>query len=143
MLFEYSSGAVIFRREKGIPLFLLLHYEEGHWGCAKGHLEMGENIEQTARREIQEETGITDITFIDGFKELNRYFFMSKGEKISKTVTFLLAKTNSKEVTISNEHTGYEWLPFDQALQLITFKNEKEMFQKAHQFLLQIPHPED
>ena len=48
---------------------MLLHYEEGHWGCAKGHFEEDETAEQTARREIREETGLTDIRFIPGFKE--------------------------------------------------------------------------
>ena len=138
MPFEHSAGAVIFRKENGQIMFLLLHYEEGHWGCAKGHTEKGETIEQTARREIQEETGITDIRFIDGFKELNQYFFMSKGERINKTVTFLLAETASKEITISDEHTGFEWLPYEAALKRITFKAEKEMFKKANQFLLNI-----
>ena len=135
MPFEYSAGAVIFRKETGQILFLLLHYEEGHWGCAKGHIEKGETLEQTARREIMEETGLTDIRFIEGFKELNQYYFMSGGERINKTVTFLLAETHSKSITISNEHIGFEWLPYQQALELITFKAEKEMFKKANQFL--------
>jgi 8-oxo-dGTP pyrophosphatase MutT (NUDIX family) len=136
MPFEHSAGAVIYRKDNGQVKFLLLHYEEGHWGCAKGHTENGETIEQTARREIQEETGITDIRFIEGFKELNQYFFMSKGERINKTVTFLLVETATKEISISDEHTGFEWLPYAEALKRITFKAEKEMFTKAFQFLL-------
>ena len=52
MPYEHSAGAVIFRKENERPLYLLLHYEAGHWGCAKGHVENSETIEETARREI-------------------------------------------------------------------------------------------
>ena len=53
---EKSCGAVVYRMEKGRRLYLLLHYCEGHWDLPKGHVEAGESEEQTARREISEET---------------------------------------------------------------------------------------
>jgi bis(5'-nucleosidyl)-tetraphosphatase len=136
--YEHSAGAVIFRKENGQLLYLLLHYEAGHWGCAKGHVENNETIEETAGREIQEETGLTDISFFPGFKELNRYFFMKKQERINKTVTFLLAETSKFEITISHEHSGFAWLPYEEALARTTFKNEKEVFRKANEFVLKI-----
>jgi len=132
---EHSSGAVIFKREAGNILYLLLHYEEGHWGFAKGHIEKGETIEETARREIREETGITDIRFINGFKEHHQYFFYTKEGKVFKTVVLLLAETGTKEITLSLEHTGYEWLPFTEALHKITFKDEQQILQKAHRIV--------
>jgi bis(5'-nucleosidyl)-tetraphosphatase len=137
MVYEHSAGAVIFRKENGQILYLLLHYEEGHWGCSKGHTEKAETLEETAAREIQEETGLTDIHFIPGFKELNRYSFMGRGGRIDKTVTFLLAETHTSEIIISNEHINFAWLPFQAAYDLITFKAEKEMFKKAHEFVLE------
>lgn len=138
MPYEHSAGAVIFRKENGQPLYLLLHYEAGHWGCAKGHVENNETIEETARREIQEETGLTDIRFVPGFKEMNRYFFMKKQERINKTVTFLLAETHQSEITISFEHSGFAWLPYEEALARTTFKNEKEVLRKANDFVLKM-----
>jgi 8-oxo-dGTP pyrophosphatase MutT (NUDIX family) len=137
MVYEHSAGAVIFRKENGQLLYLLLHYEEGHWGCSKGHTEKAETNQETARREIREETGLTDIRFIPGFQEDNQYIFMHKGEKINKTVTFLLAETHSTLITISNEHIDSAWLPYQQALERITFKSEKAMFIKAHEFVNQ------
>jgi bis(5'-nucleosidyl)-tetraphosphatase len=139
MPYEYSAGAVIFRRENNQLLYLLLHYEEGHWGCSKGHIEKGETIEATARREIREETGLTDISFIPGFKELNQYFFVSDGQRIHKTVTFLLAETTSSLVILSDEHIAYAWLPYAEALERITFKNEKAVFNQANHFVLSLP----
>jgi bis(5'-nucleosidyl)-tetraphosphatase len=141
---EHSAGAVVFRREKSTIQYLLLHYEEGHWGSSKGHIENNETVEETARREIREETGLTDIQFLEGFKEHNQYFYMSQGERIFKTVTFLLALTQTKEVKLSYEHIGYEWLPYDVAIERVTFKDEKEVLRKANEFIskLNLKHPD-
>jgi 8-oxo-dGTP pyrophosphatase MutT (NUDIX family) len=112
-----------------------LHYEEGHWGSSKGHIEKGETVEDTVRREIREETGLTDLKFIEGFKEYNKYFFNTKKGRVFKTVTFLLAETAASEIKLSFEHIGYAWLPYEAALEKITFENEKDVLQKAYQFL--------
>jgi len=126
----------MFREEADKILYLLLHYEEGHWGSPKGHQEKGETIEETARREIREETGLTDIQFINGFQEQNEYFFTSQGSKIFKTVDFRLAETQTKEIKLSAEHIGYEWLTYEKAMGKITFKNEAALLKKANDFLV-------
>ena len=132
---EHSAGAIVFRRESRARLYLILHYEEGHWGYPKGHIEKGETIEETVRREIREETGIIDLEFLSGFKELTKYFFVSEGQRIFKTVVFLLARTPTQEVKLSFEHIGYDWLPFEEALERITFKDEKTLLQKAEKYI--------
>ena len=72
---EKSAGALIFRIENNIPYYLLLHYPSGHWEFAKGHVEEGETEEQTVKREVQEETGISDLIIIPGFREYIKYSF--------------------------------------------------------------------
>ncbi len=144
---EKSAGAIIFRMKDGVPLYLLLHYPSKHWEFAKGHIEKEEKIEETVRREVQEETGIKDLTIIPGFKEYSKYFFKKgydlKGEAkkkapwVFKLVTFLLASTETENVKISEEHIGFAWLPIDQAVKKVTFKNAKELLKKAHNYLLQ------
>ncbi len=132
---EHSAGAIIFREEAGRTLFLLLHYEEGHWGASKGHIEKGESIEDAARREALEEAGINDLVFLPRFKETIRYFFQGEQGRVFKTVTFLLAETHTAKVTISFEHTGFEWLPFAEALNRTTYQDEKAVLEKAARFL--------
>lgn len=99
-------------------------------------MKKGEKIEETAKREIFEETGIKDVQFIDGFKEWIKYFFRVEGKNIFKVVTFFLAETKEEEVKISLEHTDYKWLPYDEALEQLTFKNAKDILKKANDFLL-------
>jgi len=142
---ETSAGAVIFRKEDNQTLYLLLHYEAGHWDLPKGHIEANETEIETAKREVKEETGIQDIEIIDGFKEWIKYSFrdtynLEEGSKekasfIFKIVTFYLAETKTEEVKISFEHTGYRWLPYEDAMKQLTFKKAREILEKANNFL--------
>lgn len=132
---EKSAGAVIFSRADKKIEYLLLHYQAGHWDFPKGNIEKGEKLEDTARRETKEETGIEDIKFIPGFKESIKYFYRLKKKNIFKIATFFLAETKTKKVKISWEHIDYKWLPHEEALEQLTFKNAKETLKKANHFL--------
>ena len=138
---ERSAGAVIFQGEKGKIFYLLLHYPKGvrrpdpYWDFPKGHLEGKENALDAARRESEEETGLKDLIFIEGFQETIKYFLKFEGKNILKFVTFYLAKTKTKDVIISKEHIGFKWLPYEKALEQLTFKNAKEILQRADSFL--------
>lgn len=140
---EKSAGAIVFKREGGKTLFLLLHYpsagrgaKKDYWDLAKGHIEKGEKTEDTVKREIKEETGLDDIKIIEGFKEIIKYFFRADGKNILKFVTFYLAETQQKNIKISDEHIGFAWLPYEQALEGLTFKNAKQVLGKANKFLM-------
>ena len=129
-------------KEKSIIRYLLLHYPSGsktlgkdYWDFPKGHIEEKEKPEEAAKREVKEETGLTDIKFIEGFKSWIKYFFKKDSKDVFKIVTFYLAETKTKEVKISQEHIGYQWLPYEQALEQITFENAKEILTKANKFL--------
>lgn len=133
---EISAGAVIFRRNDSELQFLLLHYELGHWEFAKGHIEKGEDERETVRREVAEETGITDITFVEGFRESIKYYFRWQGKGVFKVVVFYLVRMAAKEVKLSNEHIGYEWLSYDEAMKRLKFKNSKQVLEKANRAIL-------
>ncbi len=152
MPIEKSAGAVVFyksgkprttkhflRKVLGVRgkkiEYLLLHHELGHWDFPKGWIERREKLEETAKREIGEETGIKDIEFIPGFKEHIKYFFKWEGKNIFKIVTFFLAETKAQDVVLSFEHIGYKWLPYEEALKQLTHKDVKEVLKKAHQFI--------
>ncbi|MCD6491420.1 MAG: NUDIX domain-containing protein [Candidatus Korarchaeota archaeon] len=138
MIREKSAGAIIFRKEENRAYYLLLHYQAGHWDFPKGNIENGEKEIDTAKREIYEETGIQDVEFIFGFREVIEYFYYRNGQKVYKTVVFYLAKTNTKEVRLSYEHKGYAWLSYEEAIKRVTYKSSKKVLEKAHRYLLAI-----
>jgi bis(5'-nucleosidyl)-tetraphosphatase len=135
MPLEKSAGAVIFHRADKKIEYLLLHYQSGHWDFPKGNIEKGEKPEETAKREVEEEAGLGDVGLIPGFKETIKYFYKLKGQNIFKIVVFYLAQTRTKKVKISWEHVGYRWLPYQEAITQLTFKNAKEILKKANDFL--------
>lgn len=145
---EKSAGAIIFRKENGIIHYLLLHYHSGHWEFPKGHIEGKESEEETVHREVAEETGIKELKILAGFKQYIKYFFRQYKDNVSeedrkkgktpwvfKLVVFFIAETPTKDIKISDEHIGFVWLPFNEALKKITYKNSKELLKKANEFI--------
>ncbi len=116
-------------------MYLVLHYEEGHWDLPKGHVEAGESETQTALRELEEETGIKDVEPVFGFRETIEYYYRREGRTMHKEVVFFLAKTATGEVRLSDEHIGSEWLSYEKALERLTFKNAKDLLAKAERRL--------
>jgi len=134
MLVEKSAGVIIFRRDEEIK-YLLLKYGYGHWDFVKGNIEKGENEIETIIRETKEETGIEDLKFLKGFREKISYFYRKGKDLVYKEVVFYLAETKEKKVRLSYEHEDYCWLPFEKALEKITFNNSKKLLKKANSYL--------
>jgi len=134
---EKSAGIIVFHQAEGAdPKYLLLHYQSGHWGFPKGHMEKGETEEQTALRELFEETGLQHVFLLGGYKgNVNYYFTNKEKQPVYKEVVFFLAQSPSKTVVISDEHIGFRWLQYDTALKSITFKNEQDLLKKADEWV--------
>ena len=133
---QKSAGIVLFRNASNKNEFLLLNYPQGHWDFVKGKVEQDETPYETALRETKEETGISNIKFINGFEESVEYNFKFKNENIHKIVVFFLAKTDEKKIRLSHEHNDYLWLEYNDALKMTTFANAKNVLSKANELLL-------
>lgn len=137
---EVSYGAVIYRKEGKKFLYLLLyrkahaHYKE-MWAFPRGLIEKGETPEEDIRRELKEETGITNIKFIRAFQEKVKWFYRKESKLILKEAIYYLAETKSKKVKLSFEHNDYKWCDYGEALKLVTFSNTKKVLKKANKFL--------
>lgn len=138
MLEERSAGAIVVHRSSSGIEYLILHYPAGHWDFPKGNVEKGESDIDAAIREIAEETGLTDLKFINNFKKTIQYYYKRGETLVRKSVTFYLAEANTKDVKLSYEHQGYIWLPIDEALAKVTYQNAKNVLKEAHRFLTQI-----
>ena len=89
---ETSAGIILYNNEHDEKEFLLLKYPGGHWDFVKGKMEHSEQSMQTAIRETEEETGITDLEFVDKFREEISYTFFINKEEIDKKLFFILQK---------------------------------------------------
>ena len=136
MFREKSCGAVVFLKKDNNVNYLLLHYEAGHWDFVKGNVEPNESEKSTVLRELQEETGIVDAQFIEGFKERVEYFYRRQGATIHKEVIFYLTETHTEKVELSFEHVGFVWLDYQHAIEKLNFSNAKKVLQKAQEFLV-------
>lgn len=136
---ETSAGAIIYRIDgkSKKPKYLLLHYGSGHWDFVKGHIEGSETEEEALRREAEEESGLTDLKILPGFREKISYFYKKDGKTIPKDVIFFLAETAAaeKDVKLSFEHSDYLWLEFAAAAKKITYQSSRKVLEKADRFL--------
>ena len=135
---EKSCGVILYRTDHDQKEYLLLHYPGGHWDFPKGHVEKFDEGEQaTALRELKEETGIAEIIFTNAYRE-PMYYEFNRGfkERVKKVVVYFLAKTKQVEVSISFEHQNYKWLPYEEALETLTYENARDLLRKAEKHLL-------
>ncbi|MGN1418613.1 MAG: bis(5'-nucleosyl)-tetraphosphatase [Acutalibacteraceae bacterium] len=132
-LYESSCGAVVFRNENNERKYLLIRNKRSaHWGFPKGHIEAGETNEETAIREVLEETGI-HIHIVPGFSQNSEYTIQGK---IEKSVVIFLACTEEKKYKMQVEEIEEcDWFSYEQAMQTLNYENDKRILVQAKQFL--------
>ena len=129
MSYEKSCGAVVFRKYHGnIELLLIKHVVGGHWSFPKGHVEPGETEEQTALREIKEETGI-DVELNTSCREVVSY---SPKRDTTKDVIYFLGKAKTFQYTPQEEEIAQiKWVEINLAHSFLTYDNDKQLVNKA------------
>ncbi|MCL2023740.1 MAG: NUDIX domain-containing protein [Oscillospiraceae bacterium] len=133
--YECSCGAVAFHTMDDVTKFLLIKNKRSlHWSFPKGHMEAGERPEDTAVREVREETGV-EIEIVPGFCETNTYDIQVW---IQKKVVFFLAQAKTIDITKQAEEIdACSWLTFDDAISHLHFDKDKRILRGAKQFLRQ------
>lgn len=128
-LYEKSCGAIIFYKTKQNTKILLVKNNNGrYWSFPKGHIEEGETEQETAIREIKEETGL-DVTLTPGFREISEYCPFGR---IRKRVVFFLARAFTDNVKIQEEEIdSYIWVDLQQARKMCTYDNDLRIIEKA------------
>ena len=141
---DYSFGVVLFRKEGGKTLILLVREhadsgvaeERGTWGLPKGHKDGDESDIEAARRELLEETGITNCDFYPSTFWKISYPVSKNGDNFDKTVTYFLASTEESVLRPApGEIAECKWLTLDEAETMVTFDGIRTIIMKAREKL--------
>ena len=135
---EKSCGAVVFRtKNERLQILLIRHVNGGHWAFPKGHVEKGETEEQTAKREILEETGLT-VILDNRYRQVVTY---SPKKDVVKDVVYFVAHAPSevKAVAQESEISQVRWVDADKAVEYVSFDNDKKVLMGAIEHYLNNP----
>jgi 8-oxo-dGTP pyrophosphatase MutT (NUDIX family) len=134
---EFSAGGVLVRRLQGRWMLAAIRpagKPPGVWALPKGRIDEGERGEQTALREVAEETGAHGRSL--GKLGDVRYWFNWRGDRIFKVVSFFLVRYEGGrlgDLPAEHRHEVAEvrWLPLEDAPRLLTYAGEQDMARKA------------
>lgn len=132
MIRQFSAGAIVFKNGKVLLIKnkSIKDKKISFWGFPKGHLEKGEKSRDAALRELKEETGI-EAEIVEKVGD-SKYVFTQNGEKIFKVVVIFLMEYKSGEGKPQlAEIDEVLWVDPKEALELLIFKNDKELLKKA------------
>ena len=135
MIFEKSCGAIVYTVENGIIKYLLVEENSGFHSFPKGHVENDETEEQTAIREIKEETDL-EVDLITDFRVCEQYDPAEKPGFTKQVVYFLANYSDAKpRVTRPNEVKALKSLSLEESLITIEHKNKRELLKQADEYI--------
>jgi 8-oxo-dGTP pyrophosphatase MutT (NUDIX family) len=132
---EFSAGGLVIRNMRGKPFLATVLVKDGTvYALPKGHIEPGEKGADAALREVREETGL-EAEFVEKLGDV-KYWYVRKwsdGERVFKVVSFFLLRylSGSIENFQRAEVDGAEWVPLEEAPDVLAYKGEKDMAKLA------------
>ena len=138
MKLEFSACGIVVKKEKD-KVFILISQHSGHhgWVFPKGrigdHVE-NEDKEDTALREVKEETGVNG-KILKTLKPVT-YWYKWEGKSIKKTVYYFLMEYVSGDIKDHDwEMENVEWLPIEQVAEKLSYSSDKKVWRKAAKLL--------
>jgi bis(5'-nucleosidyl)-tetraphosphatase len=120
-----GQGAGVILYNTKINKILILEHSYGgggYWAFPKGGIEENETHEDTINREVDEETGITNINIKEYLYQTNHHY--KNKNVIRKTkVYFYFATTEETDVKVSDEHLNYKWVDLEEVKNYVTYNN--------------------
>ena len=129
---ERSCGAVVWRMRGGRRHYIIIQNRSGHNGFPKGHMEYGENEEQTAEREILEETSLK-VTLDTSFR--SEYRYLVDGYIHKSTLYFLASYSEGTFRPQKGEVFGIWLLPYEEALEQLDYEQDRRVLRLAEKRL--------
>jgi 8-oxo-dGTP diphosphatase len=135
MKFEFSAGGIVYKRKDGQTFILVAQHSQHHgWVFPKGLIDTGETKQQTAIREVKEETGISGKIL----KTLTpiSYWYVFEGVKIKKTVYYFVMEYQSGDTEDHDfEMERVEWIPSDKVKERLSYKSDKKVWEEAEKLI--------
>lgn len=130
---EESCGAILFTKEEGKRLYILIMEANGSYGLPKGHKRISETDEETALREIKEETGI-DATIIKGMKRTIKYP-VPLHNSVKEVVYFVAKYENQVLAPIDSDILCAKKFTLEAALSVLKFSQIRDLLVEADYML--------
>ncbi|HEX7259926.1 MAG TPA: NUDIX domain-containing protein [Candidatus Saccharimonadia bacterium] len=129
---EYTAGGMVFRRRGAGKIdILMIQDRKGRWTIPKGHVEEGESFEETATREISEETGLKHLVIRDKLDKIF-FFYRREGSLIYMTThIFLIEALSDTDALVPEDSEGIvdvKWFNTEEALKTIEYKDTEQLF---------------
>jgi 8-oxo-dGTP pyrophosphatase MutT (NUDIX family) len=133
---ETSAGGVVFRRTGPAIEFLLIRDPYGNWGLPKGHIEGGETPAAAALREVEEETGLVELTVVAQLPTID-WYFRDRGRLVHKFCHFFLIECVRGDAVPQRDEgiTQCVWQHTDAALETVSYANAREVMAAAAEWL--------
>ena len=136
---EKSCGAIVFTYENNVRKYVILRgvgIYQGYFGFPKGHMEEGETEQETAIREVKEETGL-DVVLYDGFKTVDEHALAREGRpNDKKTNVYFLAEYHDQAIVAQrSEVSEIILLDYHEALNVLQYEESRRELMEAEQYL--------
>ena len=133
---ETSCGAVVFTLCGRERRYVIVRGKKGFFGFPKGHMEAGETEQETALREIKEETGLS-VQLIDGFRTEDEHPLIREGkpETIKKIIYFAAVYENQDTHAQESEIKEIRLMTYEEAMKAFQFESSKRILAEANAFL--------
>lgn len=142
---EVSAGGLVYKRTRRGVFFAMLKDSFGKWTFPKGHVRRGEAYEKAAAREVQEETGLTELTLKKPIGKIDIWFrdrYVFKGRLIHKFIHYYLfeappgARLYAPKIEATGERIhGVAWVPADQIQKRSNYKDMRPIIKRAMESL--------
>lgn len=138
MKYEFSAGGVVYKKKNGKTDILLAQHSKHHgWVFPKGLIgdtKENETKEETALREVEEETG-AQARIVQPLSSIT-YWYQWENEKIKKTVYYFLMEYIGGDITKhDHEMEEVEWLPFNEVEKRLTYPSDKNVWQEVQNMI--------
>ena len=128
---EFTAGGMVWRKVDDAFQILMIQDRMGRWTIPKGHVEEGESLEETALREIGEETGLHELKLGERLDKIH-FFYRREGKLIFMTTyVFLIEALGNSDAVVPEDSEGIadvKWFPADEAIRLVEYRDTERLF---------------